>query len=497
MTVITCSSAVFRLMADTSRFTKPMKRATAQMKKSTAQVQGYAMSFQGVNQKQKQVAEGMTDVSKKAKASQERVTKGSQKFRYELLSVMFFGMMLTRVFGGMLNPIAEVYGLFDLLRWVFIDMTIGLMDDFYDDIINLTEALTSLDPSVKKAASSLAVFGLVVGIVLTYIGAISLGIEGIKKAFPTLIGGLGKVSGALKSVGLVGGTLAAVLAIITVVLVGIWLAWEDNWRNIQVYMANFWAGLEMAIEGALDIITGIIDLALAMISGDFEAASVAWDKIADGIQKFLVGLVGAAISIIQVIITAIARVLYGLGVFLGKVLVAITAWISDAASKFVAGGLTMGADFVEAIAQGIRNAANSVKSALQGVIDLLPGPLKDLFNAIWDTGGSILSLVTGGVSSSARKAASNITSGNSYIQSQAVAALANPITTTTTSSGTSYGQSAWYGPGDSRNVVTPAYSPLQSQVVNNFYGFTQEDLKVTVDESNQKLLDDIARGVYP
>jgi len=433
----------------------------------------------------------MTDVASKGTGKLANViretTHGMRGFRMEMLGVMFFGMGLQKTFMNLLNPILEVYGVFELWRWLLLDLTIGLMDDFYDDILNLTDAFTDLDPELKKVITSFIILGAIVGFLLFLVGMFSLGIGSLTQLGPNVAKLSASIGGLAKSLGGFFGAFGWILAFITVILIGIWLAWKDNWGNIHFFMQNFWDGLEMMITGALDVITGIIDLAMAMLNGDFEEAEKAWNKIMRGIEDFLVGLVGAVISIIQVVLIGITRVLWGLGTFLGKLLVKITSWFVTMGAEFFAWAFDTGAGIVEEIAAGIRSAAHFVRDALQGIIDKLPGPLKDLFNAIWETGGSVLGSVAPGM----RGAAQKYRTAGEYVAAQAEAALSEPLNAPNAYS--AFSGYSGYGGVSQKDYGLGTFQPT---IVNNFYGFTSSDLDSKLDDRDRRLVSELGRTVY-
>ena len=170
-------------------------------------------------------------------ASIRKLSLGTRGFRMELLSVMFFGMGMDRMFSGLLKPTLDLIGAFDLMNLSLavglLPTGIALLDNF---IAPLSEKFMELDPSVQGLIGTFAVFGMIVGKVLFFIGALLLGIGGLIMFFgPIVIPILVFV--------------AALLFIASAIIFLIWLF--KNWDKVSNKLKFSIAGLSIIIGSLL------------------------------------------------------------------------------------------------------------------------------------------------------------------------------------------------------------------------------------------------------
>ena len=122
-----------------------------------------------------------------------RATHGLRGFRMEMLSIMFFGMNLSRFFTGLLKPVMELTGLTELwtttLQMVF--LPIGMM--LLDFLMPLMMWLMNLSDKVKLWIGWMVIGGAVLGLVLFFVGMLSLGIGGLIMALGGLWGILSRI----------------------------------------------------------------------------------------------------------------------------------------------------------------------------------------------------------------------------------------------------------------------------------------------------------------
>jgi len=119
-------------------------------------------------------------------------TAGLRGFRMEMLGVMFFGMGMTRLFGGMLKPAANLMGVFDLWSETLSVVFLPTMIDLFPAILNVSQALMDLPEGAKDIIGGITVAGLGLGKVFAIGGSLALGIGSLITAF-----GEAKTSGAL------------------------------------------------------------------------------------------------------------------------------------------------------------------------------------------------------------------------------------------------------------------------------------------------------------
>jgi hypothetical protein len=111
-----------------------------------------------------------------------KATHGMRGFKMEMLGVMFFGMAMQRMFGGLLKTAAGWTGIMDLLA-----TTLGVI--FLPIMLKLTEAFIpimtwflSLSDGTKLWIGAIVILGFVIGSMLMIIGQLALGIGSVMLA---------------------------------------------------------------------------------------------------------------------------------------------------------------------------------------------------------------------------------------------------------------------------------------------------------------------------
>ena len=237
------------------------------------------------------------------------MTHGLRGFRMEMLGVMFFGMMMQKFFAGLLRPVMEVFGVFDLwrvmLQVLFLPIMIELMPYFLDFI----QWVMDLPEPVKKAIGVIALLGVLLGGFLYLLGSIALGIGSVILALGPMGLGLIKAGSALKFLGTIFGgvsaTMLIVAAVIVAIFVGMWLAWKENFGNMKDWVKVFVSSIKDFFRGLKRFISGILKIIVSIFQGDFEGAI-------DGVKEALGGLVDMFTSSLKGMLSLV--VMLGLGV---------------------------------------------------------------------------------------------------------------------------------------------------------------------------------------
>lgn len=153
------------------------------------------------------IINGVSGKQEKWGAGANKVRGASKRFRMELLSVMFAGMALSRMFSGLLKPSLEAVGIFNIwtntLKIMFIPISLVLLKV----TLALMKVIMGLTEEEKKAIGMVVLLGTVFGFFLMFIGQVGLGLGGLSMLFLSLGVSMWK---ALAIVGL----LISVLAIL-------------------------------------------------------------------------------------------------------------------------------------------------------------------------------------------------------------------------------------------------------------------------------------------
>ena len=324
------------------------------------------------------------EIMNKMMTTQKKTTKGSQKFRMELLSVMFFGQALKQTFMGLLKPALEVTGIFDLLtatlKVVFLPIAMVLLKL----LLPIFKWFMNLSKGVKLFLGSLAVAGIILGTILMLIGTLGLGLAGLAAAFGSLVLFLpviGKL--ALVFAGLTAGIMATATAVSA--QGGAVSSLRDIWEMLLSKIKGIPIIGEM-VEGISYLITSWREGTLSLgdiISGVLKA-------VVTKIKEILISgfkMVFASLKDLPIIGNVIE--------LFEKVWNAITDWIQEArqidsiqsAFNFILE--TMG------VPSGIITFIDKVWNKLRGWIDLVgKGKLFDAFADILETLGVPPEIIT-------------------------------------------------------------------------------------------------------
>ncbi len=138
-----------------------------------------AMSSAGVVFNESGKAVDLT--GKRIKNINKQMSRGrreSRGFQFGWLSVMFAGMALNRVFGGMIKSQLKLFGITDLFAGVLTVVMLPVMELLLPLFLKLAEFLFDLPEPIKLMIGKFIIFGAVLGIALLVIGQFMLALGG-------------------------------------------------------------------------------------------------------------------------------------------------------------------------------------------------------------------------------------------------------------------------------------------------------------------------------
>ena len=178
--------------------------------------------------------------------------------------------------------------------------------------------------------------------------------------------------------------------------------WSQFGSTILSAAGSAFSGIMLALEGVLTFIQGVCDLVNAIITGDWSSAWSAFQQILTGAWQACVGIAQAALSTAIAVITAkfgliwstIQTYLSNIGSSVAEKMASVSEFIVNGLQKGIdfikslpAQALQWGADFIDGLINGIRNAAGKVADAVKGIADKVKsflhfsrpdtGPLRD------------------------------------------------------------------------------------------------------------------------
>lgn len=169
------------------------------------------------------------------------MSHGMRGFKMELLSVMFFGMALQRMFMGLLQPALQVSGVFDIwgatMQILFLPTAMMVLGW----VMSLMEWVGSLTKEQQGLINKLVQVGAVLSTLLMIIGTTGLGIGGLIIAFSSwgkaltwLKGGIIKFAKFLFT-----NPIGIALLLIVGAIVLVRYAWKNNLGRIRQNFAEF------------------------------------------------------------------------------------------------------------------------------------------------------------------------------------------------------------------------------------------------------------------
>ena len=109
-----------------------------------------------------------------------RVSRASQRFRMELLSIMFFGMAIQQTFAGLTQRSFETMGTFEVFGAGLELAFLPVAQDVAEVMNDIGFALMDLPEGTQKTIGWIAILGQAFGATIGAIGMFGLGIVGIK-----------------------------------------------------------------------------------------------------------------------------------------------------------------------------------------------------------------------------------------------------------------------------------------------------------------------------
>lgn len=295
-----------------------------------------------------------------------RLTTGFRGFKFEMLSVLFFGMAIQRFFLGMLQPAFQLAGIFDILRTTlevfFLPAALALLEKFF---IPMMDFLLTVPEPMQKVIGFIFLFAGALGALLTFTGVVTLGLGGLIQAFSFI----GPLIAAIATVGF--GVLLLILAAVALAVVNLWDAWRTNFGNIKGWTMQIVEGVTNIFGGLINIIMGWIDIFRGFFTGDFNLILQGIGRIKDGVISALKGL--------------------------AQLIIGWFAAGSALAINVLKKAYQLGRNIVEALVDGVKSLGGKVKDVFTEVI---PDSAKNLFGKVGGVvskGRSLIGLQEGGI----------------------------------------------------------------------------------------------------
>ncbi len=290
---------------------KLVDNVTGKAKQVTKSIQ----TIQGATERVVTTTDRWNKSGKKMSTTLTKTTQGLKRFSFEWLGIMFAGMALLRVFGGLIRSQLELWGVTEGFSGMLAVLFAPMMEKLVDLLFPIMDWFMNLPEPVQELIGWIVLLVAGLGLFLMVIGQLALGLGSIK----LLLGGGGVGGALLKMGGLLKGIIVfftglgivalAVVAVVVSVVVGMWLAWKENFLGMRNTVANFIKGVKSIFQGLINIISGILDIIVGIFTGDWDKAIEGVKKILRGLMQFITGVFIGAINLVLGIITGAIKII--------------------------------------------------------------------------------------------------------------------------------------------------------------------------------------------
>lgn len=238
-----------------------------------------------------------------------KLTPTIKRFKMEWLGVMFAGMALTRTFGGIIRQQNELWGISEGFSSMLTVVMIPVMETLSDILWPIFDFFMNLPEGVQKAIGVFVILATVFGSVLFIGGQLMLALQSIGMAFGNMFSGIG--SGVTVAVGGLG-SLLAIIGLIMTVIVGMVVAWRENFMQMKEVVKGFVQGIKLLISSIIDIFKGVFKILIGIINGDVDMIKEGFTKLLKGFGNLILGITQTVINAVLAITIGVIRVVAGI-----------------------------------------------------------------------------------------------------------------------------------------------------------------------------------------
>lgn len=178
-----------RLSKNFRGFNTVMGQSMARFKETTSASGGVNKGFKNMN-----------NLGARLAHRTRTMTHGMKGFRMEMLGIMFFGMMFTRVLTGLLRTSLEWTGVMEIMSAALGILFLPVAELLLTWAISFLDLVSNLTEGQKKYIGALVLLGIGLSAVLMIVGQFALGIGSLIQVFGFLVGPLGLLLAALAGV---------------------------------------------------------------------------------------------------------------------------------------------------------------------------------------------------------------------------------------------------------------------------------------------------------
>lgn len=246
------------------------------------------------------------------------------------------------------------------LAITFGEIILPVIMGFVEGLKSVFEWLSNLSPEIKQTIVIVAGLAAAVGPLLIVIGKMSLGVSGLIKLFAPMIAGLGGATGAAGGLSAVIGALTgpigiAIAAIVAITAVVVTL-WQTN-EDFRDGMVMVWDSIKQIIDGTINIIKGIIQTFIGLVTGDWTKFTEGLKTIWSGMWEVIINVVGGAWNLLSTVFNTLKS---NISNFFTSMVTDAFGWGKNLISGFIDGIKSM----VSAVSGAVSNVVGGVKDFL-------------------------------------------------------------------------------------------------------------------------------------
>ena len=247
------------------------------------------------------------------------MTHGMRRFRMEALGVMFFGMSMVGMFKKLFAPISEAFGITELFSLLLTVLLLPIMIAIFPWILKFIMFFMKLPEGVKMAIGIFIILVGIFGAIMMVIGMVTLGLGSMILLWPIIAGA---ATGAIAAISAIFWPLIAVIAIVIAIIIGMKLAWDENFLGMRQIIDWFISGFKDLFSGLIMFFKGLWMIIKGLFTGD-------WELIWEGVQKVFKGAIKAIWGLIKMLVTGIAAIMVGIIKIVVNIITAIVGlWMN-------------------------------------------------------------------------------------------------------------------------------------------------------------------------
>jgi hypothetical protein len=295
----------------------------------------------------------------------ERFRRSLARFQPQWLSVMFISQQLNSIFKQMVDPVLEIYGVFELLQATFITLLIDALEPLVEIFYQIVEWFISLPDSTKQLIGQFILFGLAItGIlgavsqVILLFSSLGIGIGTIMVLLTPFIGILGAVSFAIISMG------------------------SENKSTIDQMIANFTTFIQKGTDFAVNFIQRFTQSFEENKDSILLVANTIMITLLDGLYSILIALDPFVKSFLDTLKkfydTNKDKVKDIIGLIIGYMISFVSIFFPDI--------IDLGLIILGKILEGFKQNKDKIKEGLEMIINYLKESIQEYIPMIIDLG---------------------------------------------------------------------------------------------------------------